>query len=141
MAVIDCDKCMMEEMCMDVLDLNGTIGTCPHFTTLESGDPTLQEYIQTGGVKSCPHCGGHDIQAYGYAFKTKGSVLFICTKCGAIGRHFGLKLIHKHADPKIVRIWPDIWDDDLYSDPYPFEGPERKPPVPEDYGFHENNGE
>lgn len=35
MAVIDCDKCMMAEMCMDVLDLNGTIGTCPHFTTLE----------------------------------------------------------------------------------------------------------
>ncbi len=30
-----------------------------------------------------------------------------------------------------------MWDDHFHSDPYPFEGPERKPPVPEDYGFHE----
>ena len=109
----------------------------PHFTTLEPGDPMLQEYIQTGHVESCPHCGGQDIQAYGYAFKTKGSVLFICPHCGAIGRHHGLKLIHQHADPKVIRIWPDMWDDHFHNDPYPFEGPERKPPVPKDYGFQE----
>jgi hypothetical protein len=132
-----------EEGMWDYYDMFAWLLDCasPHFLTLEPGDPTLQEYIQTGRVKSCPHCGCHDIQAYGYAFKTKGSVLFICPKCGAIGRHYGLKLIHKHADPKIIRIWPDMWDDDFYSDPYPFEGPERKPPVPEDYGLHEKNGE
>ena len=89
----------------------------PHFTALEPGDPMLQEYIQTGRVESCPHCGGQDIQAYGYAFRTKGSVLFICPKCGAIGRHHGPKLIHRHADPEIIRIWPDMWDDHFHRDP------------------------
>ena len=109
----------------------------PHFTTLAPGDPVLQEYIHTGHVQTCPHCGGHNIQAYGYAFRTKGSVLFICPECGAIGRHYGLKLIHTHADSEIVCIRPNMWDDHFHSDPYPFAGPGRKPPVPEDYGFHE----
>ena len=113
----------------------------PHFTTLDPGDSMLREYIQTGHVQTCPHCGGHDIQAYGYAFRTTGSVLFICSGCGAIGRHHGLKLIHKHADPKNIDIWPDMWGDDISGDLYHFAGPERKPPVPEDYGVPEDTGE
>ena len=127
-----------EAQMWDYYDMFAWLLDCasPHFTTLEPGDPVLQEYIQTGQVQSCPHCGSPDIRAYGYAFKTKGSVMFICPECGAIGRHCGLKLIHQHADPKIIRIWPDMRDDHFHSDPYPFEGPERKPPVPEDYGFH-----
>lgn len=35
MAVIECNKCMLAETCMDVIDLDGTIGRCPDFTTLE----------------------------------------------------------------------------------------------------------
>ena len=128
-----------EEYMWDYYDMFAWLLDCasPHFTALEPGDPVLQEYIHTGCVKSCPHCGGQEIQAYGYALKTKGSVLFICPHCGAIGRHHGLKLIHQHADPKVIQICPNMWDDHYQSDPYPFDDPPRKPPVPEDYGFHE----
>ena len=53
MAVIDCDKCMMEEMCMDVLDLNGTIGTCPHFTTLEELTRTAPKPVKKVDCGKC----------------------------------------------------------------------------------------
>lgn len=132
-----------EDGMWDYYDIFAWLLDCasPHFTTLDPGDPVLREYIQTGHVQTCPHCGGHNIQAYGYAFRTKGSVLFICSGCGAIGRHHGLKLIHRHADPKDIHIWPNTWDDDFPSDPSPFDGPPRKPPVPEDYGVPEDTGE
>jgi len=128
-----------EDGMWDYYDMFAWLLDCasPHFTTLDPGNSFLHEYIQTGHVQPCPYCGSPDTQAYGYAFKTKGSVLFICPKCGAIGRHHGLNLIHRHADPEIVRISPDMWDNDIQSDPFLFDGPERKPLTPEDYGFHE----
>lgn len=53
MAVIDCDRCTMEEMCMNVLELNGTIGTCPDFTTLEELTRTAQKPVKKVDCGKC----------------------------------------------------------------------------------------
>lgn len=107
----------------------------PHFKSLKPGDPLLREYVQTGHVQSCSHCGSHDVQAYGYAFRTKGSLLLICPRYGAVGHHRGLKDIHRHGDPDFIKFWPDMRDDGFYMNPCSFDTPDRQMPAPEDYGI------
>lgn len=55
MAVIECDRCMLAETCMDVIDLDGTIGSCPDFTTMEDLYRQAKAKAETAKV-DCGKC-------------------------------------------------------------------------------------
>lgn len=74
----------------------------PHACELETGNDMLEEYCQTGNVKSCPICGGEQVMKYGHAFMLNGSLTLICPKCGVVGHYFGTRDIHNNADTSLL---------------------------------------